>query len=279
MELNKTSSLYNCKHENHVSKHEGPEPLDSRDVKAFSLDTHAQPRQEAQTRRTSGRQEEQQSNDKNVEGASSEVSAKEDTEKEGEGEGGMVLENPMAYVAHHVEAASVAFSPEIVGGASVAVSNLDLEWVQEVIASTVETMLITDIGGEQRVELVLDNQGNVPEVFAGANLTLVQSGSDLSISLSNFSNEQQAIDAVNIVNNYPEQLATLVTSLKGHRLNITEFSVGTSVVQLPRVEEIQTPLTMIAATIHAREDEERQDQDEQQHHQDQEKEQTEEVRL
>ncbi|EPP39108.1 putative outer protein E, partial [Chlamydia psittaci 84-8471/1] len=108
----------------------------------------------------------------------------------------------------------------------------------DVIASTVESMIVADVNGQQLVELVLDAEGNVPEVFAGANLTLVQSGTDLSVKFSNFMDDVQLTEAVNLISNNPSQLAGLVESLKNLRLNLTELTVGTSIVQLPTIEEV-----------------------------------------
>lgn len=164
---------------------------------------------------------------------------------------------------------------------TVAVASADLQWVQDVIASTVESMIVADVNGQQLVELVLDAEGNVPEVFAGANLTLVQSGTDLSVKFSNFMDDVQLTEAVNLISNNPSQLAGLVESLKNLRLNLTELTVGTSIVQLPTIEEVQTPLHMIAATIHQRDEEKDQEGKDQQQQQDQEQNQykVEEARL
>ncbi|AFS27576.1 DUF5421 family protein [Chlamydia psittaci] len=282
MELNKTSeSLYNCKTDHHSIQQEvGPEPKDNRDVKVFSLEGRQQSKHNRQDKTTSksSRQEARGADDKHVEEKTSGVSSKEE-EKE-EGQNFMAYDNPTAGMAF-VDIAPSVSSEVVVESATVAVASADLQWVQDVIASTVESMIVADVNGQQLVELVLDAEGNVPEVFAGANLTLVQSGTDLSVKFSNFMDDVQLTEAVNLISNNPSQLAGLVESLKNLRLNLTELTVGTSIVQLPTIEEVQTPLHMIAATIHQRDEEKDQEGKDQQQQQDQEQNQykVEEARL
>ncbi|WP_139414037.1 DUF5421 family protein [Chlamydia abortus] len=281
MELNKTSeSLYNCKTDHHSIQQEvGPEPKDNRDVKVFSLEGRQQSKHDRQDKAVNkgSRQEARGADDKHVEEKTFTVSSKEE-EKE-EGQSFMAYDNPTAGMAF-VDIAPSVSSEVVVESSTVAVASADLQWVQDVIASTVESMIVADVNGQQLVELVLDAEGNVPEVFAGANLTLVQSGTDLSVKFSNFIDEVQLTEAVNLIANNPSQLAGLVEALKNLRLNLTEFTVGTSIVQLPTIEEVQTPLHMIAATIHRR-DEERDQQGKDQQQQDQEQNQykVEEARL
>lgn len=264
--------MYNCKTESHVSQQElGPEPQDNRDVKVFSLEGRQQSRQDRQdnisSKGRSSRQESRGAEDKHVDDKTSSVCSKE--EESEEKEGFMHFENPTAGMAL-VDAAASMSSDIVVETSTVAVASADLGWVQDIIANTVESMFIADMNGEQLVELVLDSEGNVPEVFSGANLTLVQSGADISVKITNFVDNAQMAEAMNLITSNPEQLASLVGALKGRQLNLTEFAVGSSVVQLPTIEEMQTPLHMIAATIHQRDEEKDQEGKDQQQQQDQE---------
>ncbi|WP_375793736.1 DUF5421 family protein [Chlamydia sp. 12-01] len=282
MELNKTSeSLYNCKTDHHsVQQDVGLEPQDNRDVKVFSLEGRQQSKQDRQDKVSNkgSRQESRGADDKHVEEKTSAVSSKEE-EKE-DGDGFMAYDNPTAGMAF-VDVAAPVSSEVVVESATVAVASADLQWVQEVIANTVESMMVADVNGQQLIELVLDTEGNVPEIFAGANLTLVQSGTDLSVKFSNFVDNAQMAEAMNLIVNNPSQLAGLVGALKNRHLNLTELTVGSSIVQLPTVEEVQTPLHMIAATIHQRDEEKDQEGKDQQQQQDQEQNQykVEEARL
>ncbi|AQT77671.1 DUF5421 family protein [Chlamydia gallinacea] len=264
MELNKTSeSLYNCKTENHLPQHDmEAAPRDNREVKVFSLEGRQQSRQGRQESTSSkgkvtSRQEARGVDEKHIDDA---VCVQEDKDHD---EKFFAWDNPTAGMAL-VDVAAPLASEVVAESAAVTVSSPDVQWIQEVIARTVESMVVAELNGEQLVELVLDSQGSVPEVFSGANLTLVQSGADLSIKLSNFMDNAQIAEAVNVINSNPEQLVNLISSLKGHQLNLKEFMVGSSVVQLPTIEEAQTPLHMIAASIHRKEDQQREGRDQQQ---------------
>lgn len=282
MELNKTSeSLYNCKTDRHsVQQEVGPEPKDNRDVKVFSLEGRQQSKQDRQDKVSSkdSRQESRGADDKHVEEKTSAVSSKEEDKEESDGF--MAYDNPTAGMAFVDVAASVS-SEAVVESTTVAIGSADLQWVQDVIASTVESMMVADVNGQQLIELVLDAEGNVPDIFAGANLTLVQTGTDLSVKFSNFVDNAQMAEAMNLIVNNPSQLAGLVEALKNRHLNLTELAVGSSIVQLPTIEEVQTPLHMIAATIHQRDEERDQEGQDQQQQQDQEQNQykVEEARL
>ncbi|BAE81740.1 hypothetical protein CF0968 [Chlamydia felis Fe/C-56] len=270
MEFNKTSeSLYNCKIDHHAVQPEvGPEPKDNRDVRVFSLEGRQQSKQDRQDKISNkgSRQETRGADDKHAEEKTSAVSSKE--EEQEDGDGFMAFDNPAAGMAF-VDVAAPVSSEAVVESATVAIASADLQWVQEIIASTVESMIIADIDGQQLIELVLDSEGNVPEVFAGANLTLVQSGVDLSVKFSNFVDNTQMAEAMNLIVNNPEQLTGLVEALKNRHLNLTELTIGSSIVQLPTIEDVQTPLHMIAATIHQRDEEKDQEGKDQQQQQEQ----------
>ncbi|ANH78511.1 DUF5421 family protein [Candidatus Chlamydia sanziniae] len=263
MELNKTSeSLYSsCKTDNSVQNNATARPEDHRDVKVFSLEGKQQSRQERTSNKTSGRTETRGHEDKGIEDTS--TASKEENLEE-QSEKFFTCENPTAGMAF-VDMATPLVVENSMEIAPIAVSSIDFQWVENLILTTVESMIISEVNGEQLVELVLDNNVFVPEVFAGTNLTLVQSGSELSIKFSNFMDATQMKDAAELVMNNPTQLSTLMSTLKQRQLTLSEFSVGSQVVQLPKLEEIQTPLHMIAATMrHQDEEKDQQDQREQQ---------------
>ncbi|WP_080141990.1 DUF5421 family protein [Chlamydia suis] len=251
MELNKTTeSLFNAKVEHNHIQAEAHEPRDQREVRVFSLEGRSSAKQAKDDRalgRTSSRQETARSSeDGSVEEKATGVSSREEEETKdgtffsgGNPTAGMALvDTPMAVASEVMMETSVLTT-----------SSVNLEWVEQLVLSTVESLLVADVDGKQLVEIVLDNANTVPEAFCGANLTLVQTGEDVAVSFSNFVNQAQVAEAMQLVQQNPEQLVTLVGSLKARQLNLTEFVIGNVAVSLPSLEKVETPLHMIAATI------------------------------
>lgn len=245
MELNKASeSLYSAKTENHsIEREVGPEPINQQGVvKEFRLERSASRRNH-------------ESSDKFSDGpASLQVKEKDEERKEsGEHDCGSSMT-----AASHIDIPVQVLDAQSVGSSNVAVSSVSLQWVEELVISTVESMMISGSGDQQLVEVVLDSTGTVPEAFYGANLTLVQTGTDVSVSFSNFAGDSQLVEAMQLILGNPEQLTVLVNSLQRHQLNLAELVVGNNAVPLPKIEEVQSPLHMIASTI--RQEEREQDQ-------------------
>ncbi|SPN73823.1 hypothetical protein C10C_0675 [Chlamydia serpentis] len=260
MELNKTTeSLYSSKTDTRNVHHDSqaiPEPKDNRDVQVFSLEGKQQTRQEkASSNKSHSRTESRKlsDDDKRVNDEIAEAGGKEEELKE-ESQELCFAENAFAGMSL-IDIAGVGSTETIVEVAPVAVAGIDTQWIQDLILSTVESMVISEMNGDQLVELVLDANANVPEVFAGANLTLVQSGKELSVKFSSFVDAAQMTEAANLVVNNPSQLTSLVNALKNYQLTLKEFTVGNLLVQLPKLEEMQTPLHMIASTIRHRDEE------------------------
>lgn len=266
VEFNKTTdALYQSK--THMVRPESKhEPVDQRDVKVFSLDTKQTSRSERSTNKQERRDSHLVSEDKRCD---SNQEVKEE-EQELQQEKAFVADvaTGMAFMEMAAQTASMS---SVVEAAPVAVASADLQWIADTIFSTVESMMIASVDGNQLVEIVLDQNESVPAAFAGANLTLVQTGSDLSVKFSNFMNAEQSIKAFDLVSANPAQLAGLVEALKGKQLHLTEFVVGSTLVQLPTIEEVQSPLHMIAATIRNHDQEKDQEQKDQQQQSDQEK--------
>ncbi|EPP34626.1 putative outer protein E [Chlamydia ibidis] len=273
MELNKTSeSLYNCKAGTHSQQSIGPDPVDNRDVKVFSLEGKQQSRAERNDKLAAkgNRQDARSSSDdKRLEEGPASVVAKEEEEQEQEN-GFMICENAAAGMSL-VDIATSMATEVALETAQVAVASVDLSWVADIVASTVDAMMVTDIGGQQLVEIVLDSEAAVPEAFAGANLTLVQSGDQLTVKFSNFTDNVQMSEAMQLVASNPVQLTNLVQSLKDRMLTLTELTIGTNAVQLPKLEEIRSPMHVLAASI--RQQDQEKDQDGRQQHSDQEQDQ------
>lgn len=278
MELNKTTeSLFSCKTTRASQPELSPDPVDNRDVKVFSLETKqvkdSHRSSQSKDRGIHQDRKETHPDDKRCE-SSCEIKEEEKEEER------LYVSNPMAADLLFAERAT-ATTVQGVEAAPVTIASVDLQWVAETILSTVESMMVSSIDNQQLVEIVLEQNGEVPAAFAGANLTLVQTGSDLSVKFSNFLDPMQAANALELVAANPSQLAGLVEALKGRQLNLTEFLIGSSIVQLPTREETQTPLHMIAAAMRHHDQEKDQEQQERQQHSDQEENilRTEEARL
>ena len=251
MEVNKTTeSLFSAKVEHNHAQAESHEPRDQRDVKVFSLGGKSSSKQEKLDHgsgRTSSRHETSRSSKEgSIEDKSAEVSSREEEEENRDGflSGG----NLTAGVAFTDTPMAVA-SEVMIETNAVTMSQIDLQWVEQLVLSTVESLLVADVDGKQLVEIVLDNNSTVPEAFCGANLTLVQTGEDVAVTFSNFVDQDQVAGAMQLVQQNPEQLTSLVESLKSRQLNLTELVVGNVAVSLPVLEKVETPLHMIAATI------------------------------
>ncbi|WP_201456529.1 DUF5421 family protein [Chlamydia sp. 17-3921] len=272
MELNKTSeSLYSCKTESRVSQDNVvPGPQDNREVKVFSLEGKQQS-QEKTTTKTQSRSESRGTEDsRRLEEKTSSVASKEEETTDQEESQLLMGENAAAGLAL-VDLISASTVQEVQATSStVSVASVDLEWVENIIMSTVESMMISEVDGQQFIELVLDSTNSVPEAFCGVNLTLMQSGDELSVKFSNFVDNAQASNAVELVSNNSVQLTSLVGALQARNLKLSQFVVGSQVVQLPKLEEIQTPLHMIAATIRQNEEKEQEREGKDQKQQDQE---------
>ncbi len=267
MELNKTSeSLFSMKADNRVEHHHEPQPKDQREVKTFVLENKPN---RTEPRRGSSLQSKERRDGRASDSRETKapVSSKRNHDDMDKDSGAHVSDQAVASVNVHSMFSDVVLSVE----SGVALSGADLQWVEELILSTVESMLISDVNGQQLVEVVLDNSNLVPEPFCGVNLTLVQNGSDISVSFSNFLDQGQLADALGLVMANPQNLADLVGSLRNHHLFLKELSIGTNVVQLPKIEEVQSPFHMIAAAIRNQDHE--QDQEGKRDSQDQQQEQ------
>lgn len=263
MELNRTSE-YSCKTENHLPqrREDALGPQDSREVKVFSLEGNQQSSRQEKSASSSSSSSKTQSREgrsedgKRIEEKSSAVASKEEDSAAEEEEAKFFVNEQVAAGIALFDLPSVAVQEVQSMSSTVAVASVDLGWVGEVILSTVSSMTISELEGQQMVELVLEATHQIPEVFVGANLTLMQSGEELSVNISNFQDPSQAVQAAQLVSNNAEQLSSLVSALYARNLRLAEFVVGSQVVQLPRQEEIQTPLHMIASAIRYNEDKE-----------------------
>lgn len=256
MELNKTGlgSLQHSSRDPSVETEGGPR--DSRDVKPFSLD-------EGQGSNNQCSEETELHDDilweQNKESLSTELFSFQEEKRD-------------QHVVHH--AAGSMMTPQnniqqvlptqVSETATISqTSSADLRWMSDLILSTVETLLVGELQGEQFVEMGLSAHHDVPSAFIGANVSLVQSGQELTVSFSNFQDITQQQEAQHLVLSQQEQLQSLISALQARNLQLKSMSVGQHVVQLPQVEEVRSPLHMIAATMRNQHEEQGQQQDQQ----------------
>lgn len=268
MELNKMTAdtAYNCNKENHVSQKDAlPEPKDNREVKVFSLNRNS----DKTNSKLSSKETKSRSDSLNK----SEAKKNDDTlaslKDEQEDSDNNLFSCDVIANLNMSGLKPASLEDGIQATSSVAVSSIDLAWVEDIIASVVESMLIGEIDGQKMVEITLSDKADVPFIFSKSNLSIVQDGNEISISFSNFMDEVQAMDANQLVTSNPMQLQGLITSLKDKNLTLTSMKIGAQVVQLPTLEESQTPLHMIAAAIRHQDEEQDQEQGDQRHSRDQ----------
>lgn len=95
--------------------------------------------------------------------------------------------------------------------------------------------------GENFASMNLTNSTEVPEAFAGSNLTLSYQENALVIHFDNFMTPQQENNAFMLVEKNNEQLVQMVQALQAKNINISELSIGNHMVTLPRVEALPPP--------------------------------------
>lgn len=147
------------------------------------------------------------------------------------------------------------------GSSMTTLSATDIQWVENVISQTVDSMIIGGSDEAQFCEIVLAQDGTVPMAFEGANMTIAREGFDIKVNIGNFGSTEDLNQAVMLVESGKGNLAELVKSLQLRQINLSEFKVGNHIVQLPSLmEEKQTPIHMIAAAFKHHEEEKKDDQ-------------------
>lgn len=133
--------------------------------------------------------------------------------------------------------------------------------VGQLVQKMVETMRVGQVGGKDFASLDLKTSADVPQAFAGSNLTISYQANNLTIHFDNFMTPQQQNNAINLVEQNKEQLLQMVEALHAKNIQVTELSIGAHVVALPRVEGLPAPFQPVT-TVEA-EQTRRQDQGDQ----------------
>lgn len=81
----------------------------------------------------------------------------------------------------------------------------------------------------------------VPNSFAGSNLTLSYQENALVIHFDNFMTPQQENNAITLIEKNKEQLQEMIQALQSKNITVHEMSIGTHVIALPRAQPLPPP--------------------------------------
>ena len=119
--------------------------------------------------------------------------------------------------------------------------------VGQLIQKMVETMHIGQVGGKEFASVDLKTSADVPNAFAGSNLTVSYETNSLTIHFDNFMTPQQQNTAINMVEKNKEQLLQMVEALGAKNIQVAELSIGTHIVALPRPAGLPPPFRPVLA--------------------------------
>jgi hypothetical protein len=134
--------------------------------------------------------------------------------------------------------------------------------ISQLVQRMVETMRIGQIDGKDIASLDLKKGPEVPQAFAGSNLTVSYEVNGITIHFDNFMTPQQQNSAIALVEKNKEQLIEMVQALNAKNIQVHELSIGTHTVTLPRVEPLPPPFQPPpSAEAETRQQRERRDQE------------------
>lgn len=113
--------------------------------------------------------------------------------------------------------------------------------VSQLIQKMVETMRIGQIDGKDFASVDLKKGPEVPQAFAGSNLSVSYQANGINIRFDNFMTPQQQNSAINLVEKNKEQLLEMVQALNAKNIQVNELTIGTHSIALPRVEPLPPP--------------------------------------
>jgi hypothetical protein len=119
--------------------------------------------------------------------------------------------------------------------------------IGQIIQKTVESMRIGQLEGKDLATLELKKTADVPSAFQGSNLTVSYAANGVKIHFDNFMSPQQQNTAITLVEKNKDQLQQMVQALNAKHIQVTELSIGTHTVALPRVEPLPPPFQPSAA--------------------------------
>lgn len=119
--------------------------------------------------------------------------------------------------------------------------------IGQLITRLVTDLKIGQMDGKNFANMNLTGT-DVPESFAGSNLTLSYTSNALSIHFDNFMTPQDQNTAVNLVEKNKEQLVDMIESLRSKGITVEEMSIGNHSVALPHVEKLPPPFQTIESS-------------------------------
>lgn len=113
--------------------------------------------------------------------------------------------------------------------------------IGQLIQKMVDAMQIGSVGGKDFASINLSTEPDVPEVFAGSNLTLSFQENGLVIRFDNFMTPQQEQNALTLVERNKEQLLDMIQNLQVKNIQVAEFNIGDRPIALPAIEPPPPP--------------------------------------
>ncbi len=120
-----------------------------------------------------------------------------------------------------------------------------VQQIGQLIQKMVSTMAVGQMGGKDFASLNLKESPEVPQAFAGSNLTISYEANNLTIHFDNFMSPQQQNNAITLVEQNKEQLLQMVEALNAKNVQITELSIGNHLIAVPQPEGLPPPFQPI----------------------------------
>jgi hypothetical protein len=111
----------------------------------------------------------------------------------------------------------------------------------QIILKMVENMRIGQVGGKDFASLDLKTDSAVPQAFAGCNLNVSYEQNGIKIHFDNFMTPQQQNEAITLVEKNKEQLESMMQTLMAKNIQVTELTLGSHRVTLPRITALPPP--------------------------------------
>ena len=150
----------------------------------------------------------------------------------------MGIQKKQQGLQQNIKSEEIDIAQTTVTGASAAAQ---VTQVGQLIQKMVETMHIGQVGGKDFASVDLKTSADVPNAFAGSNLTVSYETNSLTIHFDNFMTPQQQNIAINMVEQNKEQLLQMVEALGAKNIQIAELSIGAHVIALPRPAGLPAP--------------------------------------
>lgn len=113
--------------------------------------------------------------------------------------------------------------------------------IGQLIQKMVTQMQVGAVGGKDFARMTLAESRDVPQAFAGSNLTLSYQDNGLIIRFDNFMTPQQQQNALLLIENNKDQLTQMIQSLQAKNIQVAELNIGDRTISLPKIEPLPPP--------------------------------------